>query len=346
MCVCVFVCVCVCVCVYVCVCVCVCAWCVCVCVCACVRAWCVWLCARVCVCVCVCVCVFSCLFFSLYMFALWSHALACISVSVCGGGGGGGCVGIFQHPVNPTNFILVPEAPELKGATPSSRTVTLSLNVTSRLGALPLEGVVVERRRTEEYQWTSSYIPATDLYLHRPTERKRRAISYIPLVDVYPNANRKERGHSDIAWEVLHPFTSAGRNTRDSMQFPWINLHRQSLEVRKRRDLGSTHLLHHWHPGRKRRESSDTPTETNTPGGGPTATPPIRQDSQELSEVVGVNSDGDVVVTVAGLVPYSVYMLRVRLVNVLGQGPVSGNSVRVFTLPDGQCTAYCCLCIA
>ena len=173
-----------------------------------------------------------------------------------------------------------------------------------------------------------------------------------PLVDVYPNANRKERGHSDITWEDLHPFTPTGRNTRDNTQFPWINLPRQSLEVRKRRDLGSTHLLHHWHPGRKRRESSDTPTETDTLGGGSTATPPgtppspIRRDSQELSEVVGVNADGDVVVTVAGLVPYSVYMLRVRLVNVLGQGPVSGNSVRVFTLPDGQCTAYCWLCIA
>ena len=47
-------------------------------------------------------------------------------------------------------------------------------------------------------------------------------------------------------------------------------------------------------------------------------------------------SSGDIEVRVGGLVPHSVYHVRVKLVNVLGEGPVSHTSVRVFTLPDGE----------
>lgn len=50
---------------------------------------------------------------------------------------------------------------------------------------------------------------------------------------------------------------------------------------------------------------------------------------------------GAVEVRVTGLVPYTLYYMRVRLVNVLGQGPVSQTSVRFFTLPDGQYDLLC-----
>ena len=47
-------------------------------------------------------------------------------------------------------------------------------------------------------------------------------------------------------------------------------------------------------------------------------------------------SSGDIEVRVGGLVPHSMYHVRLKLVNVLGEGPVSHTSVRVFTLPDGE----------
>ncbi|KAK7105822.1 hypothetical protein V1264_017154 [Littorina saxatilis] len=142
-----------------------------------------------------------------------------------------------------------PSDPELKGVTPSARSALLPVNVVSRLGSLPLDGVSVEYRTSASSTWTSRHISAT---------------------------------YSQPAKADAAPGTAT--EDRDSV-----------------REVGAG-------PG----GPAESGSGVSTLGGG----------------------SGAVEVRVTGLVPYTLYYMRVMLVNVLGQGPVSQTSVRFFTLPD------------
>ena len=142
---------------------------------------------------------------------------------------------LFFPPTEPLD-------PQLKEATPSSRAITLRISTLNKLSALPLEGVTVEYRQSNDNQWASKYIAVKDS----------------------PAASSAETDHI----QALGPHGLA------------------AVTAGKREDV--------------------------------------------------VDGSGDIEVRVGGFVPYSVYHVRVKLVNVLGEGPVSQSSVRVFMLPDGE----------
>ena len=153
-----------------------------------------------------------------------------------------------------------PLDPQLKGATPSSRSVALTVNTLHKLSALPLEGVTVEYRLSDASEWTSKYIA-----VNKPRTQPRE--------------------HTSAA------AASAQVTTEDHVQA--LGLH----------GTGAILAGDGW----------------------------WGVDGHQAE-----GSSGDIEVRVGGLVPHSVYYVRVKLVNVLGEGPVSHTSVRVFTLADGE----------